>query len=183
MISCPYCGTPNRRGSKYCSNCGQRLGAISAIVCHACERLNPPGSTYCAFCGVLLTFGRTATGSILRPYMPSLEGPVTPELESRQPAPRRELPSWLYEQSAMPSAIQESTEKQSKYLRNIQGVLPSTDAWLLTSMRRGVGTLGLDTDDMGNKKSQNGKGCFMLVLIVLCLVLFSLCSALAEGGK
>ncbi len=125
--------------------------------------------------------------------MPSLEGTAAQELKNGKPVPRRELPSWLYERPAtlsetasQPSlapqvaAVPKSAEGRSKYLQDIQGVLPSTDAWLLTSMRQGIGTLGLGTNSTGNKKSQNSKGCLTLVLIALsCLVLFSLCSAWA----
>ncbi len=51
MIGCANCGTLNRAGSKFCSNCGQRLEPVPSIVCPACSRLSPPESTFCKFCG------------------------------------------------------------------------------------------------------------------------------------
>lgn len=199
MILCPYCGTPNRRGSKYCSNCGQHLEAVSAITCAACERLNPPGSTYCAFCGALLTPAQRATESIPGQYMQSWERTGTQELESMKPAPHRELPSWLYEQPTIPSeaasqssfaqvaTVQKSVEEQSKYLLGIQGILPNTDVWLLSSMQRALRTLGLAADDARNKKSERRTGCAMLGLVALScligLVLLASYSTLAEGRE
>lgn len=200
MIPCPYCGTPNRRGSKYCSNCGQRLEAVSAITCAACERLNPPGSTYCAFCGALLTTAQRATESIPGQYMQSLERTGTQELERVKLAPHPELPSWLYEQPTMPpeaasqpssalqvATVQKSVEEQSKYLQDIQGVLPKTDVWLSSSMQRALGTLGLAADDARNKKSERRTGCAMLGLVALScligLVLLASYSALSEGRE
>lgn len=190
MIPCPYCGTPNRRGSKYCSNCGQRLEAVSALACHACERLNPPGSTYCAFCGALLTSERLAAKNALEQGKQFSEETATRELESLEPTSHRELPPWLYEQPAAPSkppghaspvprvaTVQKAVEKQSKYLLDIHGVLPSTDAWLLSAMQRGISTLGLDLTAIENKKSESRKGCLILALVALfCsigLVLFA----------
>ncbi|MGC8786074.1 MAG: zinc ribbon domain-containing protein [Anaerolineae bacterium] len=171
MISCPYCGTPNRRGSKYCSNCGQRLEAVSAITCTACERLNPPGSTYCAFCGALLT-----------PVRPTWEGEESSKQkpESIEAALHRELPSWLYEQPATPSetatrpsaapqavAAQPRMEEQSKYLQDIQGVLPSTDTWLFSSMQRGIREVAPATDDATGKRAERRKGCLPLGLVAV----------------
>lgn len=178
MIPCPYCGTPNRRGSKYCSNCGQRLEAVSAITCGACERLNPPGSTYCAFCGALLTSVRPARESATGHYVQLSGESSTQELESAEAASRRELPSWLYEQPAMPSetatrpsvapqavTAQPRMEEQSKYLQDIQGVLPSTDRWLFSSMQRGIREVALGTGDTTSKKAEKRKGCLPLGLV------------------
>jgi hypothetical protein len=138
MIHCPYCDTPNRKGSKYCSNCGRRLDTVRAGPCPTCKGLNPPNSLYCAFCGA--------------PLMPSTEGDsvdtptdsVQPS-EVRQPVKpdsvppaRAELPEWLYQQPADTPATAPSTASDAsgadrqgcKYLRDIPGALPAGDGWL-----------------------------------------------------
>jgi len=65
MIECAHCGTQNRMGSRYCSNCGQCLNVIPDLVCHACGRLSPSGSAFCQFCGAALS-----TAAVSRPQAP-----------------------------------------------------------------------------------------------------------------
>lgn len=154
MIGCANCGTLNRKGSKYCSNCGQRLEPVSGIVCPACDRLNALDHTVCQYCGAALAApalpgemapALAAEGSGGTPLAtPMKEEPVQAGLES----PKPELPPWLYpprepvEQAggepsvptpvALPPLPAPSTTEQSdsKYLKGIRGVLPSADAWL-----------------------------------------------------
>src|SRR5438876_101414 len=40
---CPECGTENREGRKFCSNCGRAL----AVLCPACGTANEPGERFC----------------------------------------------------------------------------------------------------------------------------------------
>jgi len=143
MIGCPYCGTPNRKGSKYCSNCGQRLGADSGMVCPSCDELSPQGSTYCGACGSpLLASGVVQKGDAEPPGdEPEGSGVATP--------PRHELPAWLHPYPAVrpvtsvpssaapaPPSAEIPAEKGSKYLQGIPGVLPRADAWLPQSQDR-----------------------------------------------
>jgi uncharacterized Zn finger protein (UPF0148 family) len=196
MITCPYCGTPNRRGSKYCSNCGQRLEAVAAITCAACERLNPPGSTYCAFCGALLTPGQLARENAVEQPVEPLAESGKQELESAEVAPRRELPSWLYEEPAISAeatirppaapqavAVHPSAER-SKYLQDIQGVLPSTDRWLLSSMQRGLHELTPAANEATGKELKKRKGCLAVGLVALWyLIGHVLFSSQSANGK
>src|SRR5712692_6133480 len=48
---CPDCGTENREGRKFCSNCGRALAA----PCPACGTANEPGERFCGECGSQLT--------------------------------------------------------------------------------------------------------------------------------
>nr|MBC7244535.1 zinc ribbon domain-containing protein [Chloroflexota bacterium] len=173
MIKCPYCGMPNRRGSRYCSNCGQRLEEVSGIACSACERLNPLGSTFCAFCGALLVSSVPAAESATGQTAPRQEETGKEGMEAV--TPQRELPSWLYEElSTRPKDVSLSAaapllveEERNKYLRGIQGVLPSTDKWLASSMQLEIGK----TDSTANKpttsKTAKRMGCLTVGLMTL----------------
>ena len=46
-MKCPNCQTENRKGRKFCSNCGQPL----QIQCASCKAVNEPGEKYCGECG------------------------------------------------------------------------------------------------------------------------------------
>ena len=48
---CPSCGTENREGRKFCSECGTAL----ALACPACGAANEPGERFCGECGSPLT--------------------------------------------------------------------------------------------------------------------------------
>src|SRR6266511_3464554 len=48
---CPDCGTENREGRKFCSDCGRVL----ALLCPACGTANEPGERFCGECGSALT--------------------------------------------------------------------------------------------------------------------------------
>src|SRR6266511_4278508 len=50
-MNCPDCGTENREGRKFCSNCGRAL----ALLCPACSTANEPGERFCGECGSALT--------------------------------------------------------------------------------------------------------------------------------
>ncbi len=50
-MNCPDCGTENREGRKFCSNCGRAL----ALLCPACGTANEPGERFCGECGSALT--------------------------------------------------------------------------------------------------------------------------------
>jgi len=142
MIDCPYCSTPNRHGSKYCSNCGRRLDTDSGMVCPSCQALNPLGSAYCGVCGTLLAASTLAQ-----------EGSGGSEEEGRGPGvatpSHRRLPLWLYPcpdaQSGIPSPSTDVSEpssariapaRQGEYLQGVGDVLPRADAWLPSSQRR-----------------------------------------------
>jgi hypothetical protein len=148
MVGCPDCGTLNRKGSKYCSNCGQRLDTVSALHCPSCDGANPPGSTSCEFCGASLRPAAGGTEDDTSAQQP-LESPeesalCAPKIQEPVMSHRPELPSWLIEGPAeepqkpdlsggAPSTVSVEPgveQKGNKYLRGIPGVLPSGDAWL-----------------------------------------------------
>lgn len=50
---CPQCGYENPEGTKFCQECGTRLGAAKT-VCPSCGMENPPGVKFCQECGTRL---------------------------------------------------------------------------------------------------------------------------------
>jgi len=54
MIYCPKCGTANRRGSRFCNECGAPLPMRTALRCPMCGATNPIGNAYCDKCGARL---------------------------------------------------------------------------------------------------------------------------------
>src|SRR5207342_1152049 len=46
-MTCPSCGTENREGRKFCSECGTAL----ASACPSCGAPNEPGEKFCGDCG------------------------------------------------------------------------------------------------------------------------------------
>jgi class 3 adenylate cyclase/tetratricopeptide (TPR) repeat protein len=59
---CPDCGTENREGRKFCSDCGRAL----ALPCPACGTANKPGERFCGECGSALTAAAQAVTPIQR---------------------------------------------------------------------------------------------------------------------
>lgn len=52
--TCPQCGHENPEGTKFCQECGSRLGADAATTCPACGLASPPGTKFCGGCGARL---------------------------------------------------------------------------------------------------------------------------------
>lgn len=50
---CPSCGAANAAGVKFCQECGTKLQAAeaAAAICPACGQENPPGTRFCGGCG------------------------------------------------------------------------------------------------------------------------------------
>ncbi len=53
MIHCPNCGTSNRKGSRFCNECGEPLPS-TGIRCPMCDTINPVGNVYCQKCNARL---------------------------------------------------------------------------------------------------------------------------------
>jgi len=51
MVRCPDCGSSNRIGSRYCSECGSSLPVEESIRCPMCGALNPGNNVRCESCG------------------------------------------------------------------------------------------------------------------------------------
>lgn len=152
MIDCPYCGTLNRRGSNYCSNCGERLDTVPSIHCPSCNGPNPLDSPLCEFCGAALVSPAEEDDTGVQPPSPSPEEPAERQPEVSEPvtSSRPELPVWLYprpdrqpERPDLAAGVPSPTpaeppveQEGNKYLRGIRGVLPSSDGWLSASLSR-----------------------------------------------
>ena len=54
MIQCAHCGTRNRDGSKFCSDCGARLVQQSGMLCPMCGTPNTVENVFCNKCGARL---------------------------------------------------------------------------------------------------------------------------------
>jgi tetratricopeptide (TPR) repeat protein len=48
-MKCPHCQAENRRGAKFCVDCGQSL--LTELTCPNCGKSSPPGSKFCQECG------------------------------------------------------------------------------------------------------------------------------------
>ena len=79
VVTCSSCGTENRPGSKFCSECATPLAAS----CPTCGSANPPGSKFCSECATpLIVAARPATSASPKPgpdggERPSAGGPDT----------------------------------------------------------------------------------------------------------
>jgi class 3 adenylate cyclase/tetratricopeptide (TPR) repeat protein len=60
-MTCPSCGTENREGRKFCSECGTAL----ASGCPSCGAANEPGEKFCGECGT--TLGATTAPAAAAP--------------------------------------------------------------------------------------------------------------------
>jgi len=54
MIHCPKCGAANRRGSRFCNECGELLPMRTALRCPMCGAMNSIGNVYCDKCNARL---------------------------------------------------------------------------------------------------------------------------------
>ncbi|MBI4317420.1 MAG: zinc ribbon domain-containing protein [Chloroflexi bacterium] len=58
MIYCQNCGVANREGSRFCNECGQRLGLY--VPCPSCGLANLSTARFCNFCGASLSLAQQA---------------------------------------------------------------------------------------------------------------------------
>jgi class 3 adenylate cyclase/tetratricopeptide (TPR) repeat protein len=69
---CPECGTENRAGRRFCSECGRSL----AVPCPSCGTANEPTDKFCGECGTTLTAATAARA-------PEAAGRSEPQAERR----------------------------------------------------------------------------------------------------
>jgi hypothetical protein len=50
MLYCPKCGSANRRGSRFCNECGEMLPMHTGLRCPMCGTMNPVQNAYCDQC-------------------------------------------------------------------------------------------------------------------------------------
>ncbi len=72
MIYCPKCKTANRDGSRFCSECGEKLGTQTSPKCPECGALNPVQNLFCSECGARLFSPPVPSDST--PAAPSFKG-------------------------------------------------------------------------------------------------------------
>ena len=105
-MTCSNCGTENRPGRKFCSNCGTTL----AIACPNCGAANEPGDRFCGECGTPLGEAAPAAAPVRADAQPTAERRLVSVLftdlvgfttlsESRDPEEVRELLSRYFETS------------------------------------------------------------------------------------
>jgi len=132
MIGCPYCGTLNRKGSRYCCNCGERLDTVPSTRCPSCNAPNLASNETCAFCGAALRLdeeepqmGTAPSAEVAAPAAEAAGEAAPPNRggtpwscrpktgqagEPESPVPEA-LPSWLYdlpaeeEEPLLPDAV------------------------------------------------------------------------------
>lgn len=128
-IICRECHSPNKSGSKFCSNCGASLKAATHIICPNCYHRNPLHLLYCDNCGTRLIKQATAPLTSLPPE-PELEPLIPParafSLPTRNPGETGELdpdslPDWLKtgvdKKAAVPA---EDEERLSDWLNELK---------------------------------------------------------------
>ena len=97
-MTCPSCGTDNRAGRKFCSNCG----VVLARTCPSCGAANEPGDRFCGECGSALEAGAppgpapAAERRLVSVLFGDLVG-FTPLSEDRDPDEVRELLSRYFD--------------------------------------------------------------------------------------
>ena len=52
--TCPGCGAENEPGTKFCRECGTKMGAPAAAFCPECGAKCEPGRKFCGECGAQL---------------------------------------------------------------------------------------------------------------------------------
>ncbi|WKY44792.1 zinc ribbon domain-containing protein [Eubacteriaceae bacterium ES2] len=52
--TCNVCGFENPEGTKFCQECGNRLGQVQKIICPTCGVEVAPGTRFCGECGAQL---------------------------------------------------------------------------------------------------------------------------------
>jgi len=105
-MTCTSCGTDNRAGRKFCSECGAPL----AVACPACKAANEPGDAFCGDCGAPL----------------KAEAPAAPRAE---PAAERRLVSVLFADLVGFTSMSESRDPEevreflSRYFETCRGII------------------------------------------------------------
>ncbi|MEW5717049.1 MAG: zinc-ribbon domain-containing protein [Chloroflexota bacterium] len=87
MIQCSHCGTQNRDGSKFCSDCGARLVQQSGLVCPMCGEANTVENVFCRKCGARLVPLTVAPAAERTPPPTPIKGLSLPAKPAEPPAP------------------------------------------------------------------------------------------------
>jgi len=101
MIYCPKCGTANREGSRFCNDCGHKLGTHTRIKCPHCGSMNSVQNVFCDECGGRLLPTPEAPHGEAGPSIKGLSLPTkapAPEEapgEGEAPGSGGDVPAWL----------------------------------------------------------------------------------------
>ena len=138
MIYCPKCGTANRRGSRFCNECGEPLPMRTALRCPMCGTMNPVGNVYCDRCNARLIPMAVLPSEGVEPEQVPIKGlslPTIPlEGESEQQVEdvteevgtREGAESWLARLRA--SAVEE--QRQAEDVTEEVGAGEEAESWL-----------------------------------------------------
>jgi hypothetical protein len=141
MIYCPKCGTANRDGSRFCNECGERLGTQTRLRCPDCGTYNPLQSVFCSECGgSLLSTPAPPPGVEAPPTIKGLSLPTKAAMNDGEGDVDRsdlenagdDIPSWLRELgSTLPDegsgrepAPEEDATEVPDWLRDLRASLP-----------------------------------------------------------
>jgi hypothetical protein len=99
MIYCSKCGTANRRGSRFCNECGELLPAHTTLRCPMCGAMNPVGNVYCDRCNArIVPLGTSAAEEQEQAPIKGLSLPTIPkegQQEQRPGAGAEGTQDWL----------------------------------------------------------------------------------------
>jgi hypothetical protein len=126
MLYCPKCGTANRRGSRFCNECGEMLPMHTGLRCPMCGAMNPVQNAYCDQCNariVPLTVPgaeemKDESSPIRGLSLPTIPHGETPAAAEPQEVKAEEAEDWLArsqdsgEGEAEPQAPQEEEGAQ-----------------------------------------------------------------------
>lgn len=143
-LTCPYCGTANGDGAKFCKSCGQLLAMPAAPAstaqapCGQCGTTNSAGAKFCRVCGTPLAANAVAASGAAGPMASApLPGALFPP-PRREPAP---LPMQAAPVSvALPGHPSGDTSQSPLWLVLIAGlVLLALAAWWYLLRPAGIG--------------------------------------------
>lgn len=140
MIYCSNCGTANRDGSRFCNECGSRLGTLEP--CPSCGFQNSSTARFCNNCGAPVSF---ASASGTAENQPSTIEEDEPLESDAPPAFELGLPSDSVSDQDLSEAfdLEEFSEVGDSMLEAAANEGP------FTKPRSDVGVLGLEiTDDV-----------------------------------
>lgn len=114
QIICTHCQFANPHGSKFCSNCGEKLPLSTHILCPNCHTSNQIDRIFCDNCGTRLVQDTPLVEDEPEEDEETQSGPQAFSLPSRRPGETGELgpnllPEWL--RTGEPNTIEEDEKR------------------------------------------------------------------------
>ena len=143
MIHCSKCGAANRRGSRFCNECGEPLPMRTALRCPMCGTMNPVGNVYCDQCNARLipmgTLPSEEAGEVPEPPSAPIKGLSLPTIPLEAPL----------EQPTEEISVSTEAEAAPDWLSDLRGPAPVEEAapeagedWLTQFRGAGVPEVG-----------------------------------------